>query len=64
MAGKEKMHNQFLKNKEEIDWNRIWQWLKKGELKGIRMQHSRPKLLEQTIQRIALIKVLIHHNVL
>lgn len=29
-----KIHSQFLKNKDEIDQKKNWQWLQKGDLKG------------------------------
>ena len=27
-----KLHGQFVKEKEEFDWNKYWQWIKKGDL--------------------------------
>ena len=29
-----KLHDQFLNEKEETDWNKNWQWIRKGDLKG------------------------------
>ena len=29
-----RMHRQFVRGKEGIDWDRTWQWIAKGDLKG------------------------------
>ena len=35
MNGKQKrMHGQYVREKEGIDWDRTWQWIAKGDLKG------------------------------
>ena len=28
------MHGQFVRDKEEVNWDKSWQWLAKGDLKG------------------------------
>ena len=28
------MHGQYVREKEGIDWDRTWQWIAKGDLKG------------------------------
>ena len=29
-----RMHEQYVREKKGIDWDRTWQWIAKGELKG------------------------------
>ena len=29
-----RMHGQYERGKEGIDWDRAWQWIAKGDLKG------------------------------
>ena len=29
-----RMHGQYVREKEGIDWDRTWQWIAKGDLKG------------------------------
>ena len=29
-----RMHAQYVREKEGIDWDRTWQWIAKGDLKG------------------------------
>ena len=29
-----RMHGQYVREKEGIDWDRTWQWIAKGDFKG------------------------------
>ena len=31
---KKRIHGQYVREKEGIDWDRTWQWIAKGDLKG------------------------------
>ena len=33
-GSRKRMHGQYVREKESIDWDRTWQWIAKGDWKG------------------------------